>query len=91
MGVALRRAAVGRPARVTDAGRGRRVEQVGDRAQLGEVADGADQLDIVLLVDERQAGRVVAAVLESFEPGEQERLAGPVADVADDAADRRAS
>jgi hypothetical protein len=76
---------------VTDAGRRRRVEQVGDRTQLGQVADGTDQLDVMLLVDERQARGVVAAVLESLEAGEQEWLAGPVADVADDAADRRAS
>jgi hypothetical protein len=76
---------------VPDARRRRRVEQVGDRAQLGEVADGTDQLDVVLVVDERQAGRVVAAIFESFEAGEQQRLARPVADVADDAADRGAS
>jgi hypothetical protein len=76
---------------VPDTGRRRRVEQVGDRAQLGEVADGTDQLDVVLVVDERQACRVVAAILESFEAGEQEWLARPVADVADDAADRGAS
>jgi hypothetical protein len=76
---------------VPDARRRRRVEQVGDRAQLGEVADGTDQLDVVPVVDERQACRVVAAILESFEAGEQQRLARPVADVADDAADRGAS
>jgi hypothetical protein len=74
---------------MSDARRRRRVEQVGDGAELGEVADRADQLDVVLLIDERQAGRVISAVLESFEAGEQERLARPVADVADDAADRR--
>jgi hypothetical protein len=73
---------------VPDAGRGRRVEQVGDRAQLGEIADGANQLDVLLPVDERQSRRVIAAILESLEPGEQERFARPVADVADDAADR---
>jgi hypothetical protein len=76
---------------VADAGRRSRVEQIRDRAQLGQVADGADQRDVVLLVDQRQAGGVVPAVLESFEAGEQEWLAGPVADVADDAADRGAS
>jgi hypothetical protein len=76
---------------VADAGRRRRVEQVRDRAQLGQVADGADQLDVLLLIDQREAGGVVAAVLESFEAGEQQWLAGPVADVADDAADRGAS
>jgi hypothetical protein len=76
---------------VSDARRRRRVEQIGDGAQLGEVADGTDQLDVVLVVDERQPCRVVAAILESFEAGEQEWLARPVADVADDAADRGAS
>jgi hypothetical protein len=76
---------------VADTGRRGRVEQIRDRTQLGEVADGADQLDVMLLVDQRQAGGVVAAVLESFEAGEQEWFAGPVADVADDAADRGAS
>jgi hypothetical protein len=55
---------------VPDAGRGRRVEQVGDRAQLGEVADGANQLDVLLPVDERQSRRVIAAILESLEPCE---------------------
>jgi hypothetical protein len=56
---------------MSNAGRRRRVEQVGDRAQLGEVADGTDQLDVLPIVDERQACRVVAAILESFEAGEQ--------------------
>jgi hypothetical protein len=78
--------AVGRPARVPDAGRRRRVEQRGDGLQLGELADGADELDVT--VDEREAGGVVAAVLQALEPGQEQRFARPVADVADDAADR---
>ena len=39
-----------------------------------EVADGADDLELVAL-DQRDAGRVVAAVLEALEPADQERLA----------------
>ena len=38
-------------------------------------------------VDQREPGGVVAAVLETLEPGEQERLAGALPHVADDAAD----
>ena len=47
MRVGLGGAAVGRPARVPDAGRRRRVEQVRDGTQHGQVADGAHELDLM--------------------------------------------
>ena len=53
--------------------------------QVLEVADRADVVEPVVL-EERDAGRVVAAVLEPLEALEQERLALPAADVSDDSA-----
>src|SRR3954449_8983090 len=92
--------AVRGPARVADAGRGRARRErdpaffglaasAGDGlAQVVEVADRADRLD-ALALDHRDPGRVVAAVLEPGQPGEEEVLYGALADVSDDAAHGR--
>ena len=49
---------------------------LGDRgAQVGEVADRADAVDPAVL-EHRDAGRVIAAVLELLEAGDQEVAAG---------------
>ena len=94
VGVLLGDAAVGRPAGVGDAGRGRRGGH-GDSAavralldggaQVGEVADRADAVDPAVL-DHRDAGRVIATVLELLEAGDQEVAAGASAHVSDDSA-----
>ena len=92
---------VGRPARVAEADRRRRR---GDRdraganrplgvqaelgPQVGEVADRAHRFDPPLL-EQRDAGRVVAAVLELLEPADQQIPAGTRTDVSDDSAHRR--
>ena len=61
------------------------------RVELGlqrvEVADGAHRLDPVL-ADHRDPRRVIAAVLELLQPGEQQLTGRAPADVADDAAHR---
>ena len=54
-------------------------------AQVGEVADRVHALDLAVL-DHREAGRVIAAVFELFQPGEQQLLAGATAHVSDDSA-----
>ena len=53
--------------------------------RFGEVADRADAVDPAVL-DHRDAGRVVAAVLELLEPGDQQVAAGAPAHVSDDSA-----
>ena len=97
--VLLADAPVGRPARVADArarrplghghapgGRRARLQRE-LRAQDIEVAHGAHGLDAVA-VDNRDAGRVIAAVLELAEAGEQQLPRGPPAYVANDSAHR---
>ena len=85
MRVGLGGAAVGRPARVPDAGRGGRAVRARDLLQHAQVADGAHDLELVA-VDQRDAGRVVAAVLEALESADQEGLADARPGIADDAA-----
>ncbi len=97
VGVGLRDAAVGRPARVADPARrldrrdgaaGRRGCRGDGLAQPAEVADGAHRGD--LPVDEHgDAGGVIAAVLELLQAGEEDLLHRSPADVSDDAAHRR--
>ena len=86
--------AVGGPARVGDSGRGRRggdhnpalAVVLGNRgAQVREVADRADAVDPPV-IDHRDASRVIAAVLELLQPGDQEVTAWASAHVSDDAA-----
>ena len=63
---------------------------LGDRrAQVGEVADRAHAVDPAVL-DHRDPGRVIAAVLELLEAGDQQVAAGAPADVSDDSAHRKA-
>ena len=99
VGVLLVDPPVGGPARVADAGGGR-AGRGGDAAglvvdarrdgvaQVLEVADRADRVDRVA-GDHRDAGRVVAAVLQAGEALEQQVLDGTLAYVADDAAHGR--
>src|SRR3954463_15996963 len=64
----------------------RRRGALGDRlAQVVEVAHGADGLDRVA-EDHGDPGRVVAAILEPGEPGQEQVLYGALTDISDDAA-----
>ena len=66
------------------------VARVDGLAQVGEVADRAHGLDLAV-VEQREAGRVIAAVLELLEPGDQEVAAGALAYISDDSAHAQAS
>ena len=59
--------------------------RAGGRLQLVEVPDRADVVEAVSF-EQRQPGRVVAAVLEALEAAEEEALRGARADVSDDPA-----
>ena len=85
MRVLLGDAAVRRPARVTEAVCVRPGVRAGRVLQVLEVADRANVLEPVVLA-QRDAGRVVAAVLEAAQPFEQERLRLSRPDVSDDPA-----
>ena len=78
-------AAVRRPARVPDAGRRQGLVVRRRVLELAEVADGADLGELPVL-DEREAGGVIAAVLEPLEAVQEDRLAIPASDVSDDPA-----
>jgi hypothetical protein len=71
---------------MADAGRGGRAVRARDLLQDAQVSDRADDLELIA-GDQRDARRVVAAILETLESADQERLAGACAGVADDAAD----
>ena len=90
MGVLLGDAAVGRPARVAEAGRRDGAVRAGRLLQEREVPDGADVLEAVLL-EERDPGRVIAPVLEALQSLQEQRLRGPAADISDDPAHPRVS
>ena len=67
-----------------EVGRPAAVAALGHRLlELGEVADRANGVDLTVH-EQRQAGRVVPAVLEHLEPVQQQVTAGPPADVSDD-------
>ena len=99
MRVLLADAAMGRPAGVADAGRGRTREERDGASrglgsaialsqlglQRGEVADGAHGLDAVL-GDHGDPGAVVAAVLQALEAVQQQFTRRTLADVAHDSA-----
>ena len=87
MGVGLGHATVGGPARVPDAGGAVQVAVGGrhGRPQLLEVAHGVHAADRAV-VDQRQPGGVVAAVLEPPETGQQQVAALTGAYVSDDSA-----
>jgi hypothetical protein len=96
MGVLLAHPAMGRPARVTDPGRRdpRRhrdatvVRTVDGGTQRAQVADRADGLDLVT-GDDRDAGAVIAPVLELLQAGEDEVLNRAPPDVPHDSAHGR--
>ena len=83
--VLLGDAAVRGPARVAEARRRGRAVRSGARLQIVEGADRADVVETRVL-EERDAGGVVAAVLQALEAVEQERLALTRSDVSDDPA-----
>ena len=80
-------AAVRCPARVPDPGGRQGLALRSSVLQLAEVADGANLGELPVL-DERQAGRVIAAVLEPLEAVQEDRLCDPGSDVSDDPAHR---
>ena len=97
VGVLLAHPAVGRPASVGEPDRRRRqrhrnallVAVEADRgAQVGEVAHRPHRVDPAVL-EQRDAGGVVAAVLELLEPRHQQVAAGSLAHVSDDSAHGR--
>jgi hypothetical protein len=59
------------------------------RGALLQLAERSDRADVVepAALEERDAGRVVAPVLQALEPLEKERLALTRPDVSDDPAD----
>jgi hypothetical protein len=95
--VVLADAAVGGPAGVADAGRGRRGGDGDDasgaglrglrdgRAQRAQVADRADRVEAALRLH-RDARGVVSAIFELLQSGEEDVLHRALSDVADDAA-----
>ena len=93
VGVLLGDAAVGRPAGVGDAGVG---AAAGAPAPFGARSSTAARrlarlptawtLSTSPSSSTREAGRVIAAVFELFQPGEQQLLAGAAAHVSDDSA-----
>ena len=86
MRVRLRDGAVRRPARVPESGdRGRGVVAGGALLQLGQGADGAGVLERAV-GEQRDPRRVVAPIFEALQPGQQQVLARPPADVPDDPA-----
>ena len=87
--VVLGHAAVRRPARVPEpvTSRASRCRPAA-RLQLLQVADRAHVVERVVLA-QRDACRVVAAVLEPLEPLKEERLRGSWSDVSDDPAHRK--
>ena len=97
VGVLLGDATVRRPARVGDTGGGRRggdgdaasvLVAVLDRgAQVDEVADRTNAVDLAVL-DHRDPGRVIAAVLELLESGDQQVATRPPPDISDDSTHR---
>ena len=77
--------AVRRPARVADPGHRGGAVEARRRLQLVEVADRADVVE-ALVLEQRDAGRVIAAVLEPLETLEEQRVRLPGAHVSDDSA-----
>ncbi len=80
--VGLDHAAVGGPAGVREPGRGGMRLGADRVAQHGDLPHPAR--DVGLAVDQADAGRVVAAVLQPLEPREEELLARPATHISDD-------
>ena len=88
MGVALRRLAVGRPARVADADRARQRLRAEPRLEVDQLALGAAAIDVA--VDQGgDARRVVAAIFQPLQRLDQQGRDGGLADDSDDAAHGR--
>ena len=86
VGVLLGGAAVRRPARVARDRRGREIGVVGDhRFEIRQLPGAAANVEAVA-VDDGDASRVVAAILEPAQALDEDRDDGFVADVSDDAA-----
>ena len=85
VGILLRHAAVGGPARVAEPGRRRRRCRAGTLPQVLEVPDRARVGEAVRL-EQRDPGGVIAPVLEALEAVQQEGLAFTRPDVSDDPA-----
>jgi hypothetical protein len=85
VGVLVRDLAVRRPARVADSRRGIGAVEPSLGLQLVEVPNGADVLEPSVL-EQPQAGRVVASVLKPLQPLKKEILRRPSAHVSDDPA-----
>src|ERR671922_1341626 len=83
--VLLAHAAVGGPARMAEPGVRDGAVRLGGLLQLLEIADGANVVESVTL-EEGEARRVVAAVLQALESLDEERLARSRPDVSDDSA-----
>ena len=90
MRVRLGDPAVCRPTRVAEPGRRGRAVRAGAGFQIAERPDGANVVEPIRL-EERDARRVVAAVLEALEALEQQRLALSRSDVSDDSAHAKVS
>src|SRR4051794_39018940 len=89
MRVGFGRRAVRRPARVGHAELGgrERVTVILDRAfKNADPPDRAANVKLAGVVDHRDAGRVVAAILEALQSFDQQRLSDLAADVRDDSA-----
>ncbi len=85
VGIGLRRAPVGGPPGVADAGGGAGRRVVDGRGQLGQLPRPSPHPDPVS-VHQGDAGRVVAPVLQPGQPVEEQRERGPAPGDADDAA-----
>ena len=86
MGVEVVRPAVGRPASVGQADRGVR-GPVGDRRlEIDQLAGPLLDEQVAGVVDERDPGRIVAAVFEALEPFDEDGARLPRTGVPDDAA-----
>src|SRR5207237_5545540 len=88
--ILLRDRAVGRPARVPEAGRRDGAVRAGGGDQVLQVADRAHVVEGIVLT-QREAGRVVAAIRQPLKPAQEEILARSSSDVSDDAAHDRAN
>ena len=86
MGVEVVRSAVGGPSRVGQADRGMR-RPIGDRGlEIDQLAGPLLDEQVAGVVDERDAGRVVAAVLEPLQSFDEDGARFPRSRVSDDAA-----
>ena len=83
MGVRINGAgfAVGRPARMRDTDRSARVFVRAESLEFGDLALGFVDIELSLLVDERHAGTVVPAVLQTMQTLNQYRISVSLTDI----------